>query len=71
MDHISDSILPLEDWIEWFVKDWLVPNFRDVFQIIQWPVSQVLETFDSFLQWIPPVAFLVVVTILAWRVAGR
>ena len=71
MDRISDSVLPLEDWIEWFVKDWLVPNFREVFQIIQWPVNQVLLAFDAFLQWIPPLAFLIIVTIFAWRIAGR
>ena len=35
MEHISDSVIPLGDWIEWFVKDWLVPNFRGVFQTIQ------------------------------------
>lgn len=71
MDRISDSVLPLEDWIEWFVKDWLVPNFREVFQIIQWPVNQVLVGFDALLHWIPPLAFLVIVSLLAWRIAGR
>jgi glycine betaine/proline transport system permease protein len=71
MKNISDSILPLDDWIEWFVKDWLVPNFRDVFQVIQWPVQQVLEGLDIFLNWLPPIVFLFVVVIFAWRVAGR
>jgi glycine betaine/proline transport system permease protein len=69
--NITDSVLPLDDWIEWFVKDWLVPNFRGVFQVIQWPVQQVLEGLDSFLNWLPPIVLLFVVVIFAWRVAGR
>jgi len=71
MEHIVDIVIPLDTWIETFVKDWLVPNFRGVFQAIQWPVTQVLETFDAGLQAIPPLVFLVVVTLIAWRLAGR
>ncbi|MEQ8698910.1 MAG: proline/glycine betaine ABC transporter permease [Bauldia litoralis] len=71
MKNISDSILPLDDWIEWFVKEWLVPNFRDVFQTIQWPVQQVLENLDIFLNWMPPIVLLFAATIFAWRIAGR
>jgi len=71
MEHIVDIVVPLDTWIETFVKDWLVPNFRGVFQAIQWPVTQVLEAFDAGLQAIPPIVFLIVVTLIAWRVAGR
>lgn len=71
MKNISDSILPLDDWIEHFVKEWLVPNFRDVFQMIQWPVQQVLENLNVFLNWVPPIVLLFAATIFAWRIAGR
>jgi len=71
MDHISNVVVPLDDWIEFFVRDWLVPNFRGFFQALQWPVNQVLNGFDAFLQAVPPIVFLVVVGLLAWRVAGR
>jgi len=72
MAKISDYYtLPLDDWIETAVKDWLVPNFRDVFQALQWPVSKVLNNLEAFLLWLPFPVFLAVVTLLAWRVAGR
>ncbi|WP_163558776.1 proline/glycine betaine ABC transporter permease [Halomonas sp. NO4] len=70
-DQISDFYtLPLDDWIEYFVKDWLVPNFRPVFQAIQWPIDQVLGGLEAFLLWLPYPVFVVVLPLLAWRVAG-
>lgn len=70
-DRISDAYtLPLDDWIEFAVKDWLVPNFRPVFQAIQWPIDQVLGGLEDFLLWLPYPVFVVVVPLLAWRVAG-
>ncbi|HSS66743.1 MAG TPA: proline/glycine betaine ABC transporter permease [Gammaproteobacteria bacterium] len=72
MAKISDYyVLPLDDWIESFVKDWVVPNFRGVFQALKWPVDQVLDGLEAFLLWVPFPAFLLAVTLLAWRVAGR
>ena len=35
--------LPLDDWVEFLVKDWLVPNFRWVFQGMQRPVAWLLN----------------------------
>ncbi|TFH86035.1 proline/glycine betaine ABC transporter permease [Billgrantia azerbaijanica] len=70
-DRISDYYtLPLDDWIEFFVKDWLVPNFRPVFQAVQWPIDQVLGGLEAFLLWLPYPVFVVVVPLIAWRVAG-
>ncbi len=63
--------LPVDDWVEWVVKDWLVPNFRPAFRAIQWPVDQVLLGLNSVLQSTPFVAFFVVVVLVAWRFAGR
>ena len=72
MDRISDYYtLPLDDWIGRFVTDWLVPNFRDAFQTIQWPISQVLNGLEAFLLAVPFPVFLVAVTLIAWRTAGR
>jgi glycine betaine/proline transport system permease protein len=71
-DSISDFYtLPLDDWIEAFVKDWLVPNFRPAFQAIQWPINQTLNGLEDFLIWLPFPVFVVVVPLFAWRVAGR
>ncbi|MEX2643442.1 MAG: hypothetical protein WD270_08320, partial [Acetobacterales bacterium] len=62
--------IPLDDWVEFVVKDWLVPNFRPVFQAIKWPVDQVLNGFDAMLQVTPMLAFLLVAVLVAWRVSG-
>lgn len=68
----SDSYdLPLGDWVDAAVKGWLVPNFRDAFQVIQWPVRQVLEGLDVFLNAVPMPVFAALAVIVAWRVAGR
>jgi len=63
--------IPLDDWVSSFVKDWLVPNFRPAFQAAQWPVNEVLQALDTFLQGVPFVVATLVVTILAWRVGQR
>jgi len=63
--------MPLDDWIEHFVKRILVPNLRDVFQAIQWPVNQVLTGLDNALQAVPFLVFVAVLTYLAWRLVGR
>jgi glycine betaine/proline transport system permease protein len=63
--------MPLDDWVEAVVKDWLVPNFRGIFQAIQWPVNKVLMGLESFLLAIPFPVFFVVAVLIAWRVAGR
>jgi glycine betaine/proline transport system permease protein len=64
-------VMPLDEWVEVAVKDWLVPNARWLFQAIKWPVDQVLAGLEGFLMSVPFAAFLVVVTALAWRIAGR
>ncbi|MGH6887303.1 MAG: proline/glycine betaine ABC transporter permease, partial [Geminicoccales bacterium] len=72
MAKLSDLyVLPLDDWIEVLVKDWLVPVFRPAFQAIQWPVDQVLGGIETTLLAIPFVLFLVLAGLIAWWVAGR
>jgi glycine betaine/proline transport system permease protein len=62
--------VPLDDWVNWFVRDWLVPNFRPAFRAAQWPVIQVLDAFEALLQAVPFVIMLAILGILAWRMAG-
>jgi len=70
-DSISDFYtLPLDDWIEVLVKDWLVPNFRPLFQALEWPIDQVLGGLEEALLWLPYPVFVVVVPLIAWRAAG-
>ncbi|MDN2567525.1 proline/glycine betaine ABC transporter permease [Aquibium sp. A9E412] len=63
--------IPLDDWINTFVRDWLVPNFRPAFRAMQWPVTQVLNGLEAFLQAVPMAVFTVVLAAIAWRTAGR
>jgi len=62
--------IPLDDWVSDGVS-WLVGNFRPAFQAIKWPVEKVLNGLDGLLQATPFIVILVLVTLLAWRVAGR
>ena len=63
--------LPFADWVQWLVRDWLVPNFRPAFQAMQWPVDQVLRGLEAALLAIPFPVFTLVLLLLAWRFAGR
>ncbi len=63
--------LPLDQWVEVLVKDWLVPNFRPAFRAMQWPVDKTLNGLDAALQAVPVWVFIAVVALVAWRTAGR
>lgn len=63
--------IPLDDWVNFFVKDWLVPNFRPAFRTLQWPITQVLNALDALLNAIPMVLFTAGLSLIAWRTAGR
>jgi glycine betaine/proline transport system permease protein len=63
--------IPLDDWVEAFVKGWLVPNFRPMFQAVKWPVEHTLNWLELALLSVPVLVFIVVAAIIAWRTAGR
>lgn len=68
----SDSFaLPIGDWVDSFVKDWLAPNYRDLFRTLQWPVDQVLGWLNVALNAIPMPVFAVALALIAWATAGR
>lgn len=74
MDMISPAdlvSLPFADWVNSFVKDWLVPNFRPFFRSIQWPVVQTLGGLQSLLNATPMLVFTILLSLIAWRAAGR
>lgn len=67
----SDLIsIPLDDWIDSFVKDWLVPNFRPFFRTLQWPVTTVLDGLNVALGAIPVLVFMLALGAIAWMTAG-
>ncbi len=67
-DFIS---IPFATWVNLFVREWLVPNFRPFFRSMQWPITQVLNTLSSFLNATPMLVFTVALALIAWRTAGR
>ncbi|MEC4816316.1 MAG: glycine betaine/L-proline ABC transporter substrate-binding protein ProX [Scytonema sp. PMC 1069.18] len=61
--------LPLEDWITNSVN-YIVENYRPLFQAIRIPISFVLESMQLSFLAIPPLIFLILVGLLAWQIAG-
>jgi glycine betaine/proline transport system permease protein len=66
----EDKVIPLDLWVSQFV-DWLVENYRDIFQAIKWPVEQTLNGFDAGLNALPPILVIVLIAIAAWRFSGK
>ncbi len=63
--------IPLADWVNSFVRDFLVPNFRPFFRALQWPITQVLNGLSGFLNALPMLVFTLALALIAWRIAGR
>lgn len=63
--------LPFDDWINAFVRGWLVPNFRPVFRAAQVPISTVLVWLDTFFRFVPMIVMTAVFALTAWKTAGR
>ena len=68
--NIFDSgTLPLGAWVQIGV-DWMSANWRGFFQAIKLPVEFVLDGIEWALLAVPPTVMVVLITALAWRVAG-
>ena len=68
--QVFDPIrIPLDRWIADFVN-WLSFNYRPTFQAMKRPIEVILQSVDGILQAVPPIAFIVILALLAWRVAG-
>lgn len=65
----EDQVIPLDVWISRFVE-WLVDNYRDIFQTLKWPVEKTLNGFDAGLNALPPWVVIVVIGLLAWKFSG-
>ncbi len=62
--------LPLDEWVNNLVN-FLVDNFRPIFQAISLPISGTLEIVKSTFLAIPPLVFLIIIALLVWQLAGR
>ena len=66
----QDAVIPLGDWVDTGL-DWLVANFRPVFQAIRWPIDATLTGIESTLQAVPDVLMVIIIGLLAWQAGGR
>ena len=64
-----EALIPLEAWVE-AVLDFVVANFRPVFQAIRWPVDGVLSTIEAGLLSVPALVMVALIGLLAWQAAG-
>lgn len=70
LDPFADAWFPLGSWVETGL-DWLVGNFRPVFQAIRLPVDAVLTGVESTLLAIPSLVIVVIFGLIAWQIASR
>lgn len=69
-DRVFDPIqIPLDEWFADAIN-WLTLNYRPAFQSMKAPIEFLLDSVNGALQWLPPIAFIAIVGLLAWRWAG-
>ncbi len=66
----EEALIPLDAWVEHGL-DWLVGNFRPLFQAVRWPIDTVLSGIESALLATPAVLMIALLGLLAWQAAGR
>ncbi len=62
--------IPLDNWIQDGI-DWLVYNYREIFQMAKVPLEGLLEGFVWVFTALPPLLIIVLFTLFAWRAAGK
>ncbi len=68
--NFDEQLIPLDVWIQSFV-DWLVLNYRDLFQILKVPIELTLEWLEWFFAVLPPWLVILLFALAAWRYAGK
>jgi glycine betaine/proline transport system permease protein len=66
----EEKVIPLDSWVSQFV-DWLVENYRDIFQSLKWPVDQTLNGLDIGLNWVHPLIIIALISFAAYRFSGK
>lgn len=68
--NFDELRIPLDNWIQAAI-DWLVYNYREVFQLIKTPIEVLLESFVWVFTALPPLLIVIVFTLFAWKAAGK
>jgi glycine betaine/proline transport system permease protein len=66
----QEAVIPLGAWVDQGLE-WLVDNFRGVFQAIRWPIDATLAGIESALLAVPAILMLIIIGLLAWQASGR
>ncbi|OSQ48486.1 glycine betaine/L-proline ABC transporter permease ProW [Thalassospira alkalitolerans] len=66
----NDAVIPLDIWVNHGLE-WVVDNFRNVFQAIRWPIDAVLTGVETGLQATPAIIVILIMALIAWQVSGR
>lgn len=66
----DEEWLPVGAWVE-IALQWVVANFRFVFQAIKIPFAIVLDGLEDALIQTPDILILVAIALFAWQVGGR
>ena len=62
--------LPLDDWITAAIN-FLVENFRPLFQAMRLPIDWLLKGIEGLLVSSPPLILLLLISLVTWQIAGR
>jgi len=69
MHPFDHAVIPLDLWVT-DTLNWVVANFRPVFQAIRLPVDAVLTAIQSGLLGTPAIVLILAVGLIAWQAAG-
>ena len=68
-DPFHKQLIPLDSWIANAVE-WMVNNFRPIFQSIRLPVDRTLSYFQDMLTGIPAPFAIILFSLIAWQIAN-
>ena len=68
--NFDEHTIPLDTWIQNGV-DWLVTNYRDLFQFLKVPIEKVLNGLNWLFAFLPPIVVITLMVAAAWRYAGK
>jgi glycine betaine/proline transport system permease protein len=63
--------LPLEEWTNSFVYDWLIPVFGGFFDVISSIISFFIGGVADIFIWVRPEIIAIILILLAWKFAGK
>lgn len=69
LDPFHNTLIPLDTWVTHGI-DWVVTNFRPVFQGIRVPVDYILSGFQQLLLGMPAPVAIIAFALIAWQMSN-